>query len=369
MNSSSHLKDSLKDILVWIVCFVGLPFISCFLYLDWRYNLYIEDYWATHRQEAESLNPISISETSGTFKKADKKNAQKQLLPVSSQPPLSYYEYMGSHSLYFWIVAFTVLVCGIFPPLQSRILKKKASSIFNQLNQELESVNTHRSFLEGETLLQRHIIQRFKEFTTVIHKSMKKVEPSSQGSSPYQSNNEEKTLIKAITELAEDLSSGAYCNYTRESLNMRDLLDQVKSHLALQIQKLNLQLNITCPPNLTLEGDSLFMNLILLNVIGYPLYSMPKNGKLSVLVTQDDHFVQMEVKGTQYSLSPEGKQYLKFPREFLIENHKLQEICAQNGVQYTLESKGEEFRTTVAFPIVSAFLQERISPSFPYTLH
>jgi hypothetical protein len=375
MNSSPYLKNSLKDILVWAICFASLPFVGCFLYLNEQYISYRKELPTYQEQKAEITNQ-QLKETGIEKVHAPIPEKRTGSLPEDSsttQTPfvkelLSHGEYLMSHAEYFWIIALTVLACGIFLPLHDRIMKKRASAIFNQLDQELNRVNSARTSLENYTILQRDIIQRGKEVGAVAHKSIKRVVLSSQGYSSLNAADEE-VLIQGVTKLAEDLSNGIYGNYTRESLNVRDLIDEVKSYFNPQIQKLNLGLEITCSTNVTFMGDSLFTELILLNVIGRPLYSMPKNGLLSIFVTQDKDFVHVEVKGTQYSLSSEGKKYLKFPSEFAIETHKLQEICRQNKILYKSELKEEEVYTTLSFPLTPDVTQESNVIPFVKPLH
>jgi len=56
MNATLHLGDGLRDDLIRVFCFVGLPFVVYFLYVDWTYNRYVKDYRNTQRQEVQAAN-------------------------------------------------------------------------------------------------------------------------------------------------------------------------------------------------------------------------------------------------------------------------------------------------------------------------
>lgn len=354
MNSSTYLKSSLKDIFVRVFCFVGLPFVLYFWHLDLQYNFYIEDYKATQQQEKFIVTQHPLS----TKFEAD----------ISDESPLSYNAYLLSHISHFWILAFSVLACGLFLPLNNRILKKKAHFVLNQLSQELTHVNSQRSSLEQRTLLQGNLIQRSRQLGGALHKSAKKVELFEEPGS-FLSYGEKQTLIKATAALAEDLSTGLWKSPQKETISVEELLEHLKIYFTDKIQKLNLKYTFTCPQGLEFEGDPLFTKIILLNIIGIPLYSMPKEGEISIAVTEEKGFVHIEVKGKQYSLSTEGKKYLKFPPDLLIEDTKLQESCLQHGIGYQSETQGEEFCTLVSFPLIPDDGRESNVIPFSRTLH
>lgn len=54
MNSTLHLGDGLRDDLIRVFCYVGLPFVVYFLYVDWTYNRYLEEYRNTQKQEVQT---------------------------------------------------------------------------------------------------------------------------------------------------------------------------------------------------------------------------------------------------------------------------------------------------------------------------
>jgi hypothetical protein len=478
MTSTLHLGDGLKGDLIRVFCYVGLPFVAYFLYVDWTYNRYLEGYRNTQKQEVQianekitetltklrtltealrmkilatpedylsiqvtlkagqllseryaiptiqnisyyklshpqavitptligSLNkvpqafhkPVKTLEALtyqnnalvGTLPVLDKNNRLKGIVEVkvpsldiqkiigvddfktlefpqlfevdgtkliqnkplefTYKSPLSYLAYLKSHASYFWLLVFAVLLGGPLVFFSGRLAKKRVGFVYgsqiNQLNTELESLNTHQSSLELNNSFLRHIIQRSKELAGVIHKVVTHIEPSYGGSN--------RVLMSEVEKLAQALSSGLWPNLQRKPLVLGNILDEVKMHFANQIQKLNLKWNVTGLQNLTIVGDPLFAKIVLLNAIGVPLFSTPKNGALLISVMSKNGFAHIEVRDNRYSLTNTGKRYLKIPLEFFVEAKQLRQLCIQNGVGYeSYETKEGEFITKVSFAL------------------
>ncbi|HUX78548.1 MAG TPA: hypothetical protein VMW10_02200 [Alphaproteobacteria bacterium] len=286
---------------------------------------------------------------------------QNNPLDFSFKAPLPYFEYLKSHEAGFLILAYAVLIGSILLFFCGILVKKRVSVA---VGGQIDKLSTHRSSLEAYNSLQRHMIQRFKDVTRIIHHSVDRIAQSYNGS-PL-SHNEKRILINGATGLVENLSSGLCANLQREPLLVKELLDQVKLHFVEQIQKLNINLHMTCPQDLEFVGDPLFTKMILLNVIGYPLYSMPKKGEISISVTQVNGFVHVEIRDNRYSLTAEGKQHLKIPFEFFVEGHKLRQICIQNRIGCeSFEATKGDFYTKVSFPLDPDQVHERNIIPFP----
>ncbi len=390
MNASPYFGNHLRDILASIFCLIGLTFSCYFLYLDWKYKTYLQAYNKIQAQEEhmakenmglaiESLKNrlhgvleikvpfLDIQKFGGTdqaktllfpqlFDKVGKQVMQNNPLDSSYQPPLSYNEYIRSNAAHFWTLAYAVMIGIILLLLTNRIVRTRTRIAYghqmNQLNEELDQLSADRTSLETYNIFQKHLIQRL-QMTGVIHRSLGRLSPSHK--EIVLGDDKKQALIEAITGLAEGLLSGEVSNDVRERLNLKDILDQIKAHFITRIRKLDLTLQVACPSDLTFMGDPLFTRIVLFNVIGYPLSSLPRQGKMSINVQQEKGFVEVEVRDNRYFLSDLGKQALKFPAEFFIESHHLQHICFQNNVGYhSFQTPEGEFYTRVSFPLTPA---------------
>lgn len=137
---------------------------------------------------------------------------------------------------------------------------------------------------------------------------------------------------------------------------MSEALNQVQMYFNDLIQKRNIAFQVKCPQDFIFVGDPLFMRIILLNVIGHPLCSMPNKGKISIIVKQESGFVHLEVLDNRYHLSVSAQPYLKHKHlfEFFIEGSALRQICLKNGLAYEFTEKEKgQFYTKVCFPLDS----------------
>ena len=279
---------------------------------------------------------------------------QNKPLEFTPKSPLSYLAYLTSFASYFWLLAFAVLIGAPLVFFSGRLAKKRVGFVYGyqlgHLSNQLKCLKTRSSF-------QHSRIQRYEEISGVLSKAVNFL----RGSPAHPSKKQ--TLINAAAELAEDLSSGMSSNLKRESLNLKTILEEVVLYFTDQIQKQTIDVKITCPEELTFIGDSLFVRMILLNVMGSPLFYMPKKGRMSISAIKKEGLIHIEIKDNRYSLSELGKKYVKTPFDFYVDDHKLQQICLQNRIGYTLsQSEKGDFTTKVSFPLDSDL---KIIP-FPY---
>jgi hypothetical protein len=300
-------EEGLKADLVRVFCTFCLPFMLYYLYLDMQYSSYIKGSRLT--------------------------------------TPLSYTDYLFSRMDDFKIIAFTALMGSVgvfFGPILARM----------RLNFRFgKQINTWTNTLkrtEMDTSLYLEFIQRVKQMSKIIADTMEHLEHSAENLS-FESQQD---LMMAIKELAEDLSKGLCGNLQKETLNLREMLNQTQSHFTDTIQNHNIQLKVTCPEELTVVADPLFMRVVLLNILGLPICSTQNNGEISVKVAQNNGYAHIEVEDSRYSLTNTGQRHLKFPHAFLAKNEELKQFCFQNDCGYEFrQQKGSTFYTKVSIPL------------------
>lgn len=300
-------EEGLKADLVRVFSTACLPFMLYYLYLNIQYSSYIED-------------PTLIS-------------------------PLSYVDYILSHTPDFKIMAFTVLIGSagvLFGPILARM------RLYFKFGNQINKLTGKLSRAQEDTSLQVLFIQRFKHMSKIISETMEHVVQSAE-SIPREA---QQSLIQAAAGLAKELSKGLCANLQKETLNVGKTIKQTQNHFTDYMQSHHIKVQITCPEDLTVVADPLFTRLVFLNILGFPLCSTQTNGEISVLVTQNNGYAHVEVQDKRQALTTEGKQYLKFPREFLAENDTLRQLCFQNEWSYEFkEQEKGKFYTKVSIPL------------------
>lgn len=270
------------------------------------------------------------------FDEKGRRIIQKDLFNFSRKAPLAFRHYLSFYRSEFFFVSLLVVLGMLFLiyPAKAALLTSNAS-------------------IEAYNSLQRLLIQRFKMMTTAIYKSIEHVGHSYNGSKSL-GYLEKLNLLDATKQLAQDLSYGACISLNKELINMRETLNQVQLHFNDHIQKHNVRLHVKCSQDLVFIGDPLFIRIILLNVIGQPLCSMPNEGKISIKVKKENGFVYLKIQDNRYRLSNSAQSYLKNLFEFFIEEPILRQLCLKNGLGYEFTEKGKEnFYTKICLPVNS----------------
>jgi hypothetical protein len=263
----------------------------------------------------------------------------------SLMSPLSYVDYFLSHKHDFVIIAFTVFIASsgvLFGPIFARMRVKF------RFDQQINKLTGKLCRTEADTSLYLEFIQRTKQISSAISATMEKLEYSL-NSMPLEV---QKKLVRAVGELTEELAKGLCGNIQKETLNVREMLYKTQNHFTDYLQSHDISVKVTCPEDLTVVADPLFVRLVLLNVFGFPICSTQNHGQISVAVSQNNGYAHVEIKDKRNVLSGKGQQHLKFPREFLAKDNELRQLCIQNGWGYEFRGqKDGQFYTKVSIPL------------------
>jgi hypothetical protein len=403
MNPAVRIGKGPRETLVRLFCFIILPFELYYLFLNMQYNTYQADYRARQQQESQrvrakvseaksrlkplasdgprrpalesiegrasednnnpltdvsklefpstsrqhlaGINKVTTLNFSPLSPKEEDPTLQKDPLDFFLIPPISRWDYFLSHKADFWLLGYAVLIGSLFFLLLQHVLKKQARLAYGthigQLTAEWE---TQRTALKAQYSFQSHLIQRFKEASHAVHKILTRL-----GSPDSLSSDNTETLIYGATSLSKGVSQGLP-NYRREPICLLNLLNQIKDQVSHELHQRNISWNIDCPKELTLLGDELFVRQILLSAFAYPLYYIPKGGKVSITVTQQYGFIYIESQDHRFTLTPTVKAHLTLPEGF-IEETALRQICAQNQIHYeSLKTSEGITHTRIFFP-------------------
>lgn len=334
MGTALPVKEEIKEHLLRVVCFIVLLFGCYLIYLDWQYSFYLEEY---RYDDTEKLLGIPVDQ-------ADKyPYPQKSEVPLQ-QAPLSRYEYILSHASFLWVLAYASLAGSILLICCGLVVKKRLGSLYgahlDRIHQDLDALEAHYSF-------QEQLIHGIKQGAGVICHIVKGLGRNAHGK-PL-SHHQKETLLKGALTLSESLSLGM-ANVARESIDVIELLDQIKAQFSDIIREKNIAWSVACSSPVSLIGDPLFIKQILLNVVGYPLYHMPKDKEVLISLTQSPGYVYIEVKDHRFILTHTTKAFLKLPDEG-VNDTLLQQICTQNNIGYeSFETEEGIFTTKLSLP-------------------
>lgn len=213
----------------------------------------------------------------------------------------------------------------------SRLTKEKESfkeALFT-LQQDYKS---HQASCQSYKKFHIRLSKRQKEYAAYMLRSLAVLDKSLKDSSTQLSDIEE--AIKLCLTAAKLLASGLFAKIKNESIDLHDLLEGLQLIFAEKIYKSNVTFKLNCPKNLPFYGDRLFIEFILMNLIGKPIYKVPKDGKISVTVLEQEGSLQLKIRDNGYFLADTTEKLLKKSFDFFMPDDDLHCMCQANGLDY-----------------------------------
>jgi signal transduction histidine kinase len=284
---------------------------------------------------------------------------------IYTKEPSSFLEFIiDNKSRYALFFAYTVLVfllfvCGLF--YLRRSFEKSYGNKMNTLEASLIEVREERDQFE-EKLLNSE--QKYKS-CLLSFQSYKKIHANlnmrnrEQAKQLYESlslmaqelhlskeNQKQTKFVKSCLQYANMLSEGIMQSTRNEKVNFKNLLEEIPALFAERIYKSKIIIDLNCPDDLFFFGDSLFVELVLMNVLGKSLYRIPKNGKVSITVINDENMISFTIQDKGFSLVDESEKLFRQAFDLFIPDSTLKAICYKNGLQYVSSRNDEGLNTT-----------------------
>lgn len=124
-------------------------------------------------------------------------------------------------------------------------------------------------------------------------------------------------------------------------IKLKKILDDIHIFFIDKLQKDRISFEVNCKEGLVFESDALFIQFILMSLIGTCVYRVPKDGKISILSREENGDVASEIKDNGYIVPPPIKKQMGKPFELLIPEDVLESVCQSNGLVYE-KSKTED---------------------------
>src|SRR3989338_3850274 len=207
------------------------------------------------------------------------------------------------------------------------------------------SYETHRKIQEALNIRQREHILQVQRFLTSIAQTNSQLSPE-----------RHRDIMESCLQSTHLLSTGLITKTKFEPIKLHTLLQEIRSLLTEKIYKANITLDCLCSDQLVLYGDSLFTEIILLNVIGKALYRVSRNGKVSIKVTSQGQVICFHLQDQGFPPTHDVEHHMKRLFDFVISEELLQRMCQEAGMRYTSSRTEEGFN--VHELLISTFLEE-----------
>jgi len=135
---------------------------------------------------------------------------------------------------------------------------------------------------------------------------------------------------------ADALAKGFWHLSTKETVDLRDILDKLSALFAEKIYRSHIIFETTFPLTdvYSFKGDPLLTELLLINAVGKPIYRSPSHEKVSVTVSHKAEFLYLEIQDNGYIGTAITENLLRKAFHFFMEDTALQDLCQEQNIQY-----------------------------------
>jgi len=275
----------------------------------------------------------------------------------------------------FVLIGYTaciILLTAVYLRLAEHCLQRNYIKKIDTLEKKLQLAHSNKIFLRKQVLILRqknHNYQTSRRALKQLHEKISLHQKKQAKAIAISLNILKKSLLNPRNDLPQDeqinilhttyqgaeaLSKGLWYTAKRETIDLKDILDDVSSLFSEKIHGSRLTLEITLGPILSIcsfKGDSLLTELLLVNVVGKALYQAPAHSKISIEVDYKSKFLCLQIQGKSYK----GVQNTEKPSQkafhFFIEDVVLQRFCLEQNIQYYYTTKEEEHLACIMIPI------------------
>ncbi len=208
-------------------------------------------------------------------------------------------------------------------------------------NQKLsQSIQTSRQALGR---LQQAIHQRQQERAQWVALSLDVLQQSYTNPTLSISEKEGLHMMDQCLKEVRSLSLGAWRPENTESINLTALIAHSANLFQEKIYKSKITLEQNFPENLPcIQGDRLFIEFLLANILGKALHRVPKEGVVSLSIERKDHALHFIVKDQGYQSVGNLEKFIKKSFDLFLTDDRFQSTCRENGLGYqgVYESSG-----------------------------
>lgn len=116
-------------------------------------------------------------------------------------------------------------------------------------------------------------------------------------------------------------------------VNFATLLKNTQQLFADKIFKSNIMIDVKFDQDIPYKGDVLLMEFILINIIGKIIFRVPKNGKITIKISQKNTNIHLTIQDNGYSIANIAKKLVEKSFDLFMEYNNFQLLCNENGVE------------------------------------
>ncbi len=327
-----------------------------------------------------------VPDTSRNFQNSPPSPILENPIPIFEKYPQSFSSYIIAHKSHYAIFAFFALIVLLFVTRYLNRANKSLKVIYRdrldnlevnvaQLTTSRENLTHSLTKLQEDTKAHKDSCQAKKNFLFDINVRRK-----------LQEHNLNDTLIRAVREVKNPKTDLSYYDYEyvlsyclKEStalfkehwdknskiyeLFLDEVIESVQVLFADRIHSKNVKVTVDFPEedNDPFDGDPLFAELILMQILGQAIYSVPADGYVFIQVRKIEDAFEMKMHHNGFSITDHIEELFKKNFDLFINNAMLQHMCKECNIvcTYTKICSGDNV-THVKIPLKAPKSQQEI---------
>lgn len=262
--------------------------------------------------------------------------------------------------LTLYLLAFLSLLAGglcfLYPYFQGR-------------RRELLEAEIHKTSCLIQRNLQGDIKRKRQEYIGYLIESLTLLKKSFNNPELALTDTDRLDILELCLRQAKPLFMGLWDPTNKEVVDLKEIITNIPLLFAEKLHILNITVNIDISSEMTttILGEPVFMEVILINVIGKIIYRVPNSGKVRVVIREEDGDFHLEIQDNGYILTGSAAIVITHLHDFFITDDAFQEMCKDNDITFsTSKSKDDDMNITyLMFPAAQEEIANRnIEPLF-----
>lgn len=301
------------------------------------------------------------------------------LFLLSKNRPDSLWVYASTHRFYYLIflvyVGFALTLMGGWNKYTQKHDRQKIAILANQLFTAKETEETltadlekHQKDLEiremslqAQKTFQGGLQERQKKQAKYIAEFLEEIRSIySHMPLTHLNQGESDQIIDLCLKKATALSKGLWTPQYQETIDLTRILKNLYLLFGQKIHRSHIHLNIHLLLKLpSFRGDPLFIEMLLMNVVGKAIYRVPEKGIVSLSLKEALGFLHLKIQDNGYGKMALVEDLIRQSFELFIDEEVFQSLCQENGVHTKYVKAVDGFNVThMVIPFSSPQIEE-----------
>ncbi|MBX9804826.1 MAG: hypothetical protein K2Y18_03615 [Alphaproteobacteria bacterium] len=249
---------------------------------------------------------------------------------------------MNSLTLYL-LISITLVAAGLY----------LYYAYYKAAKRESLGAELHQTSCVMQRNLQGDIKRKRQEYMGYLIESLTLLKKSYSDPKVSLTDTDRLDILELCLRQAKPLFMGLWEPTNKEEVDLKVILLNIPLLFAEKIHILNLDVEIDIPETPTiLLGEPVFVEVLLISLIGKIIYRIPNRGKLVVSLEEEDGDFHIEIWDNGYVLTGSAANLIIHLHDFFIEDSAFQQLCLDNGIGYSTSYEKDDNKnmTYLMFP-------------------